>query len=298
MSIPPAESMFNASASVPSASKCNESLPAANKRPPATASILIASSSVPPVFIIEIFSLAAVPWGENTIWTAPVLPNFNVFSFDNEGAIRISPAVASILTASIPVPAAVMLIDESFAPICWIVKSSPSVLDVIVKFISSAPSIEIVEVLSIVIAPEASISKAAESISIATSVSVPILIEVPNKLRAPAESIVIGFPAKVAPVVPSWVIVKSLPTPIANTELSDVNLKSSKTLTSPSSSNLNTSVPSNCLKTKSSPSTISLAITSPEVPSKSHKSWLTPQSLKKIFPAWVSKITSVEAFTT
>ena len=67
MSIPPAESIFIASASVPSASIISESLPAASVRPPATESILIASSAVPDVLINDIFSLPAVPLGVNTI---------------------------------------------------------------------------------------------------------------------------------------------------------------------------------------------------------------------------------------
>ena len=67
MSIPPADISCNASASVPSASMIKESLPAASVRPPATASILIAVLAVPLVFIIDIFSLAAVALGVNTI---------------------------------------------------------------------------------------------------------------------------------------------------------------------------------------------------------------------------------------
>ena len=98
------------------------------------------------------------------------------------------------------------------------VKSSPPVLEVTDKFTSSAPSIEIVEVPSIVIAPEASISNAAESISIATSVSVPILIDVPYKLRASAPSITKApAEAKVAPVPPSCVIFTSFPSPSPRT---------------------------------------------------------------------------------
>ena len=53
---------------------------------------------------------------------------------------------------------------------------------------------------------------------------------------------------------------------------------------SPLSSTLNTSVPSYCLKTKSSLSTINFIMISPLVPSRSRASWFVPPSWKLISP--------------
>ena len=63
-----------------------------------------------------------------------------------------------------------------------------------------------------------------------------------SRVKAPVEFTVIGEPARVAPVVPSWVIVKSLPAPMLNTELSLVRLRSSPTVASPAMATLELAV--------------------------------------------------------
>ncbi len=68
-------------------------------------------------------------------------------------SISIPPAVALISTASEPVPEELMMTEESVAPVTAIVKSSPAAPEASVKFMSSAPSIEIVPVESTVMPP-------------------------------------------------------------------------------------------------------------------------------------------------
>ena len=92
------------------------------------------------------------------------------------------------------------------------------------------------------------------------------------------------FVVLVASLVLSTIILPSVvnwPVEVIVTPLSPAPPAISK---SPLSSTRNTSVPSNCLKTKSSLSTFNCIITSPAVPSISIDNWFVPPSWKLISP--------------
>ena len=122
--------------------------------PPAVAVIPIESAAVPAVFVNVIFSPLGVADGANIISVAPFLPSFNVFSSAKLGAISILPAVASIETASEPVPSDDMINDESPPPVTDNVKSLALAAPVVtVKLEASCESILNTPVVSIVIPP-------------------------------------------------------------------------------------------------------------------------------------------------
>ena len=91
--------------------------PAFKSKLPAVAVIEIASAAVPDVLVKEIFSLPAVPWGENTISVAPFLPNFNVCP-----SVKIAPIVIELETESIDT-APVASTSKPFEPLCLIIIS-------------------------------------------------------------------------------------------------------------------------------------------------------------------------------
>ena len=133
-------------------------------------------------------------------------------------AISIPPADDLTCIASAPVPVDFSTRLESVAPSNLISKSSASAS--VVEVILEAPpvtSIESVPAVSIVRLPDASISNVLESISIATSASVPILIPVdPSKERAPAFASISTAPSATttklaAPAAASTVVIVRLP---------------------------------------------------------------------------------------
>ena len=151
-----------ASKLIPFVASIVTSIPAFKSKLPAVAVIAIASELFPAVLTNEIFSLPAVPWGENIISVAPFLPNFNVCPSANVEPKLIEPVEVSTVTSPLVSTSSVVTPDNVVAPL-------PFIANVAAPSVNVNAALAVVNVMvepeSIVVAPVTSISKIPASIS-------------------------------------------------------------------------------------------------------------------------------------